>query len=146
MNLKAFGKTLQNLRKGAGFTQQDLADELQVSTDLISKWERGYSHRGRTWKPDRKQMLHLIYVFEDRLTESKAQQWGEQLGYNFSPLELACLIPTQPPKPHQAPPLPTFHVDRQTLQQQLEEKLKDIPGVLSVKCGTSHEMLPSSHE
>jgi transcriptional regulator with XRE-family HTH domain len=36
-----FGGRLRELREGAGFTRQQLADKAKVSADGISQWERG---------------------------------------------------------------------------------------------------------
>ncbi len=40
MSNKSIGKTIYNLRKNKGLTQQDLAHNLKVSDKTISKWER----------------------------------------------------------------------------------------------------------
>lgn len=38
------GSYLAALRKGAGMTQQEVADRLGVSNKTVSKWESGVSH------------------------------------------------------------------------------------------------------
>ena len=37
-------ETIQNLRRQKGLTQQQLADQLHVVRQTISKWEKGVSH------------------------------------------------------------------------------------------------------
>ena len=37
------GKRIQELRKGKGWTQKDLAERLSVTDKSVSKWERGQS-------------------------------------------------------------------------------------------------------
>ena len=41
MDSKKIGAFLTELRREAGFTQEQLAEELLVSRENISKWERG---------------------------------------------------------------------------------------------------------
>ena len=41
MDLKKIGKFIAEQRKKAGFSQESLAEELDVSNRSISKWERG---------------------------------------------------------------------------------------------------------
>lgn len=43
-NLK-IGKYIQHLRKGAGMTQKELAEKLNLSFQAVSKWENGDSLR-----------------------------------------------------------------------------------------------------
>ena len=38
-----FGENLQTLRKLKNYSQEDLADKLQVSRQAVSKWESGLS-------------------------------------------------------------------------------------------------------
>ena len=40
-----FGLKLQELRKAKGFSQEALADQLNISRQAISKWETGGSLR-----------------------------------------------------------------------------------------------------
>lgn len=41
MNMQKTGKYIVKLRKGKGFTQQQLAEQLSVSPQAVSKWECG---------------------------------------------------------------------------------------------------------
>src|SRR5574344_1499531 len=41
MNTEKIGDFLSSLRKSKGFTQQDVADQLNLSNKTISKWESG---------------------------------------------------------------------------------------------------------
>ena len=41
VNLKEIGKRIQNRRKQLGFTQEHLADEMNVSVQMVSNLERG---------------------------------------------------------------------------------------------------------
>lgn len=41
MNLEKIGNFIALLRKNKGYTQAELAEKLDVSTNAISKWERG---------------------------------------------------------------------------------------------------------
>ena len=46
-----FGSILRRLRIEAGLTQTDLADELNVTSQAISKWERGDNYPDITLLP-----------------------------------------------------------------------------------------------
>ena len=46
-----FGSILRQLRIEAGLTQSDLADELNVTNQAISKWERGDNYPEITLLP-----------------------------------------------------------------------------------------------
>ena len=39
----SFGEQLQFLRRGSGLTQEQFAEQLQVSRQAVSKWESGVS-------------------------------------------------------------------------------------------------------
>ena len=41
----AFGDRLAEVRRGHGLTQEQFAEQLQVSRQAVSKWERGGSLR-----------------------------------------------------------------------------------------------------
>ena len=40
MNKKSMGEFIAALRKSKGYTQQDVADRLDVSNKAVSRWER----------------------------------------------------------------------------------------------------------
>lgn len=52
-----FAKNLALLRKSAGFTQQQLADILNVSFQTVSHWEHGYC------EPSLSQLIQLKVIF-----------------------------------------------------------------------------------
>lgn len=39
-----FGNRLAEMRKEKGYSQEELAEQLGVSRQAVSKWERGVSH------------------------------------------------------------------------------------------------------
>ena len=52
-----FGEKLQNLRKGRGWTQEQLAEQIGVSRQALSKWELGAA------VPDTENILQLSRLF-----------------------------------------------------------------------------------
>lgn len=40
MNIDAFGKFISDRRKALGMTQKDLAEKLDVTPKVVSRWER----------------------------------------------------------------------------------------------------------
>lgn len=48
----AFGERLQLLRRRSGLTQEQFAEQLQVSRQAVSKWEsgKGYPEAIRRWR------------------------------------------------------------------------------------------------
>ena len=44
----AFGERLQEVRRRAGLTQEQFAEELRVSRQAVSKWESGASEPNTT--------------------------------------------------------------------------------------------------
>ena len=106
MDLKRFGQTLRQLRKGAGLTQNELARQLGISDQLLSIWERAYRHGERVWQPDHPSVVRLINLFADRLTPEEAQVWATQAGHSLGNDEViaafpqATLAPLPTPDPH----------------------------------------------
>lgn len=96
-----FGKQLQRLRKGAGWSQEQLVEALDrlarvgpaaeyrvLDGALISRWECARVQGGRQWKPTRAYVLHLIQLFSEQLTCEAAQTWAAQVGYQIGATEL----------------------------------------------------------
>ena len=54
----SFGEKLQTLRKEAGLSQEDLADQLGVSRQAVSKWERDSGY------PETEKLLHIARLFQ----------------------------------------------------------------------------------
>lgn len=53
-----FGENLQNLRKLKNYSQEDLADKLQVSRQAVSKWESG------TGFPETEKLISICDLFD----------------------------------------------------------------------------------
>ena len=106
MNLKNFGQTLRQLRKGAGLTQNQLARQLGISDQLLSIWERAYRHGERSWQPDQASVVRLVALFTHQLTPEAAQIWAGQAGHILEDADLmaafpqAVLSPLPAPDPH----------------------------------------------
>jgi transcriptional regulator with XRE-family HTH domain len=140
IGLKEFGQTLGQLRAAAGLTQEQLAEQIDVSSfQLISKWERGLK------KPGRQKLLRLIESLVDQLADPEtARRWALQAGYELTVAELSPVFPAYaaPPsqpltyKPQQQPPLPDFYTNRPDLERQLLNFLvPDSPRQTLVLCG-----------
>ena len=43
----SFGEQLSSVRRRSGLTQEQFAEQLQVSRQAVSKWESGVSHSSR---------------------------------------------------------------------------------------------------
>ena len=119
-DLRAFGQTLRQLRKKAGLTQDNLAEELNLlhakgasATELkvdgnrISKWERAFKdRRGREWQPKQQVVFYLIEIFADQLTPEAARMWASLVGYQLSHDDLQKSFPASPTAfPEYLPPL-----------------------------------------
>lgn len=63
MNVMETGKRIQQLRKGNGWTQRDLAEKLNVTVSAVSKWERGLNF------PDMAMLEPLALVLETSVVE-----------------------------------------------------------------------------
>lgn len=58
-----FADNLQRLRKNAGLTQEDLAEQLEVSRQAVSKWESGQS------LPEMDKLIRMAEMFDCTLDE-----------------------------------------------------------------------------
>lgn len=58
-----FGENLQNLRKFKNYSQEDLADKLQVSRQAVSKWESG------TGYPETEKLISICELFDCSMDE-----------------------------------------------------------------------------
>lgn len=64
--------SLEAMRKRRGFTQQELAERLNVTHGIISKWEKGlYLTDGLPHKKYRKQLCAVLDCTLDELTYGK---------------------------------------------------------------------------
>lgn len=82
MNMQ-FSDKLTELRKKAGYSQEDLADKIGVSRQAVSKWERGES------SPDTDNLIELATLYGvslDELVTGKIvrTERGENDGKDFS--------------------------------------------------------------
>ncbi|MCE7982290.1 MAG: hypothetical protein DYG89_13930 [Caldilinea sp. CFX5] len=132
MNLPEFGKQLQALRKARQWNQEALIEALDqlarrgpseeyrvIDSTLLSRWERAHTQKGRTWKPTRTYMLHLIGLFAAQLDLAGAIAWAAQAGYAIHPAEVQAWFagPSASPQASDAPttagpPLPPALADR----------------------------------
>lgn len=74
------GKLLQSLRKERKFTQQDLADKLDVTFQAVSKWERGEN------LPDSFILMELAKLYNctvDEILHGELVQSEEQVSYKL---------------------------------------------------------------
>ena len=90
MDLKKIGKFIIALRNEAGFTQESLAEKLDVSNRSVSKWERGVC------LPDPNNMTKLCKLFDinynellsgQRLKTSEYEKRAEENLKEFSEIE-----------------------------------------------------------
>lgn len=58
-----FGENLQTLRKLKNYSQEDLADKLQVSRQAVSKWESG------TGFPETEKLISICDLFDSNMDE-----------------------------------------------------------------------------
>lgn len=76
----AFGERLQEVRKRSGFTQEEFAEQLQVSRQAVSKWESGRGY------PEMEKLLYICHrcdttmdeLFADELPKRDAPQRTEE--------------------------------------------------------------------
>lgn len=111
MNLTEFGKQLQALRKARQWSQEALIEALDqqarlgpveeyrvIDSTLLSRWERAHTQKGRTWKPTRAYLLHLIHLFSPYLDLTRAAAWAAHAGYTISAAELQTWFPASNPE------------------------------------------------
>lgn len=60
---ETFGQRLARLRKEKGFTQEDIADKINISSQTVSKWENDIS------SPDIQTLIKLSDIFEVSLDD-----------------------------------------------------------------------------
>lgn len=56
-------ENIKNLRKNKGYTQEELANKLNVVRQTISKWEKGYS------VPDAEMLKKLAEIFDTNVSQ-----------------------------------------------------------------------------
>ena len=59
----SFNEKLQKLRKEKGFSQEELADKLEVTRQSVSKWESGQTY------PEMDKLLAICKIFNCTLEE-----------------------------------------------------------------------------
>ena len=80
--MEDWAKTISDVRKRKGWTQTELARKMRVSTNSISKWEKGYGEPSMESRRKLKKMLDededrdieiikFIYVLVDNISDKK---------------------------------------------------------------------------
>ena len=91
----AFGERLQLLRRRSGLTQEQFAEQLQVSRQAVSKWESGRGY------PEMEKILYIC----NRYQVSIADMFAEE-----APPPAQPAVPDTPPETPQQPlPRETLH-------------------------------------
>ena len=65
---ETFGQRLARLRKEKGFTQEDIADKINISPQAVSKWENDIS------SPDIQTLIKLSDIFEVSLDDQLGKE------------------------------------------------------------------------
>lgn len=75
----AFGEKLQEVRRNAGLTQEEFAEQLQVSRQSVSRWEsgRGYPEMEKLIFICRRYGTTMDELFEQEVPHADRQQPGE---------------------------------------------------------------------
>lgn len=84
----AFGERLQETRKRCGFTQEEFAEQLQVSRQAVSKWESGRGY------PEMEKLLYICHRCGTTMDELFADELPKRD------------TPGQPAEPPAAQPMP----------------------------------------
>lgn len=132
-DLKAFGRRLQELRNAAGLTQAALALSIPVNAGLLSKWERGYSHKDRDYQPNRLSVIWLLKIFVDHLTRTEAIGWAGQAGYELTQAELDDIFGRLTPQQNLS--LPNIFIHREQLEQTIFSHIRELKLGLLVLLG-----------
>lgn len=81
--MEDWAKTIRDVRKRKGWTQTELARKMRVSTNSISKWEKGYGEPSMESRKKLKRVLDedennrdieiikFIYVLVDNISDKK---------------------------------------------------------------------------
>ena len=64
----AFGERLQGVRKRSGFTQEEFAEQLQVSRQAVSKWESGRGY------PEMEKLIYICHRCDTTMDELFADE------------------------------------------------------------------------
>lgn len=100
--MNEFGNYLYGLRRGAGMTQQELAEKLGVTNRTISKWETGETF------PETAQLIPLANIFHvtvDELLRGTGRTENEEENASVS-MEMCC-SEEQTKAAHPSSPLPS---------------------------------------
>ena len=102
----AFGERLQALRRARGLTQEDLAAELKVSRQAVSKWEscRGYPELEKILYICNRYGVTLNDLFQDevpaagQVSRAARRRWRHgRCGRPWGTLSATCPRPTSGP-------------------------------------------------
>lgn len=75
----AFGEQLQLLRRRSGLTQEQFAEQLQVSRQAVSKWESGKGY------PEMEKLLYICQRYGVTLNDLFEQGENEPISREMSP-------------------------------------------------------------
>ena len=92
MDLEKIGKFIAKMRQRNGFTQESLAEELDISNRAVSKWERGICLPEANNMAKLCELFHVSYselLSGKELTKTTQEKQAEQLLAEFSQVETA---------------------------------------------------------
>ena len=92
MDLKKIGKFIAENRKKAGFSQESLAEELDISNRSVSKWERGICLPETTKMPELCKLFNH-YFRNDALTINPVDGVNADKSLKRTRFEFSYLIP-----------------------------------------------------
>ena len=102
--MEDWAKTIRDVRKEKGWTQAELARKMRVSTNSISKWEKGYGEPSMESRKKLKRVLDedennrdieiikFIYVLVDNISDKKLNDermhiWDMKINKNCGTLK-----------------------------------------------------------